>query len=269
MITVKLSFHHWRKKKGEKVVKYYPKNYIPLHGGGESLFHFVLGCLFCKHIYEENVGIRDKSNQVFSFVVSKTLYSLMTIQNRSDSLMRGKKTVSCAICIFLTTMAGCCDWLKYEDKETFEQSGHACRCDVLLNEFYAEYEAQILHISVWVGATDFGPDYQSDFWLVIFDSEREEIWRHHVHNMKTSEWNGYMLSDDVFVGLGIFYVGVLSCDPTCETVFIGVDESIAGKSYLIVGFDQEWEEWREWEYGVFAIRVLICEVEDSSGFGRE
>ena len=45
-------------------MKYYPKNYIPIHGGGESLFHFVLRCLFCKAVYEKNIELREKSSQV-------------------------------------------------------------------------------------------------------------------------------------------------------------------------------------------------------------
>ena len=39
---------------GEDMVRYYPKNFIPVNGGGESLVHFVLRCLFCKAVYERN-----------------------------------------------------------------------------------------------------------------------------------------------------------------------------------------------------------------------
>ena len=39
-------------------------NYIPLHGGRESLFHFVLRCLFSKAVYEKNIELREKSSQV-------------------------------------------------------------------------------------------------------------------------------------------------------------------------------------------------------------
>ncbi len=45
-------------------MKYYPKDFIPIHGGGESLFHFVLRCLFCKALYEKNNELREKSSQV-------------------------------------------------------------------------------------------------------------------------------------------------------------------------------------------------------------
>jgi len=46
------------------MVKYYPKNYIPVNGGGESLFHFILRCLFCKAIYEKNREFREAPGQV-------------------------------------------------------------------------------------------------------------------------------------------------------------------------------------------------------------
>ena len=46
------------------MVKYYPKNYIPVNGGGESLFHFILRCLFCKCIYEKNRELREIPGQV-------------------------------------------------------------------------------------------------------------------------------------------------------------------------------------------------------------
>ena len=46
------------------MVKYYPKNFIPVHGGGESLFHFILRCLFCKAVYEKNRVHREKPGQL-------------------------------------------------------------------------------------------------------------------------------------------------------------------------------------------------------------
>ena len=41
-------------------MKAFPKNYIPVNGGGESLFHFVLRCLFSKAVYEKNREFRKR-----------------------------------------------------------------------------------------------------------------------------------------------------------------------------------------------------------------
>jgi len=46
------------------MVKYYPRNYIPIYGGGESLLHFILRCLFCRALYIKNLELREKDNQV-------------------------------------------------------------------------------------------------------------------------------------------------------------------------------------------------------------
>lgn len=32
--------------------------------GGESLFHFVLRCLFCKAVYEKNIELKERSGQI-------------------------------------------------------------------------------------------------------------------------------------------------------------------------------------------------------------
>ena len=49
---------------GEDMVKYYPKNFIPVNGGGEPLMHFVLRCLFCKAVYEKNREYRTREGEL-------------------------------------------------------------------------------------------------------------------------------------------------------------------------------------------------------------
>ena len=44
-------------------LKPFPKNYIPVNGGGESLFHFVLRCLFSKAVYEKNREFRKRRGE--------------------------------------------------------------------------------------------------------------------------------------------------------------------------------------------------------------
>ncbi|MBU7028634.1 MAG: hypothetical protein HXS48_16990 [Theionarchaea archaeon] len=56
------------------MVKYYPKNYIPIYGGGESLLHFILRCLFCRALYIKNLEPRENDNQVL-FESEKEFFS--------------------------------------------------------------------------------------------------------------------------------------------------------------------------------------------------
>ena len=44
-------------------MKAFPKNFIPVHGGGESLFHFVLRCLLSKAVYEKNREFRKRPGE--------------------------------------------------------------------------------------------------------------------------------------------------------------------------------------------------------------
>ncbi len=56
------------------MVKYYPKNYIPIYGGGESLLYFILRCLFCRALYVKNLELRENDNQVL-FESEKEFFS--------------------------------------------------------------------------------------------------------------------------------------------------------------------------------------------------
>lgn len=40
-----------------------PKNFIPVNGRGESLFHFILRCLFSKAVYEKNREFRKRPGE--------------------------------------------------------------------------------------------------------------------------------------------------------------------------------------------------------------
>jgi len=55
-------------------VKYFPKKYIPIYGGGESLLHFILRCLFCRALYVKNLELRENDNQVL-FESEKEFFS--------------------------------------------------------------------------------------------------------------------------------------------------------------------------------------------------
>ncbi|MBU7045078.1 MAG: hypothetical protein HXS54_01465 [Theionarchaea archaeon] len=63
------------------MVKYYPKNFIPVNGGGESLMHFILRCLFCKAVYEKN---REYRTRVGELLVESEKMFFEKMKHRGD-----------------------------------------------------------------------------------------------------------------------------------------------------------------------------------------
>ena len=62
-------------------MKYFPKNFIPVNGGGESLLHFVLRCLFCKAVYEKN---REYTTRIGEVLVESEKRFFEKMKHRGD-----------------------------------------------------------------------------------------------------------------------------------------------------------------------------------------